>query len=53
MLLIRLIYDCIESSLLLYKIFSATLEGLGFEINHYDISVPNNIIEGTQYTISG
>ena len=34
-----------------YNIFSATLDGLGFEIKTYDRCVAQNIIEGTQYTI--
>ena len=45
------IYGFIGSTLFWYKLFSATLEGLGFEINPYDIFVANRIVEGTQCTL--
>ena len=38
--------------LLWYTIFSTKIEGLGFEINPYDIYVSNKMIEGTQLTIA-
>ena len=38
------IYDCIESALLWYNLFSETLEVLGFEINPYDKCVTNKVI---------
>ena len=33
-------------------IISTTLEGLGFEINPYDMCVANKVIEDTQFTIA-
>ena len=46
------IYGFIGSTLFWYKLFSATLEGLGFEINPYEICVANKMVEGAQYTIA-
>ena len=45
-------YGCIESVLLCYNLFSATLDSLGFEINTYDRCVVNKLIEGTHCTIA-
>ena len=50
-LVLRAIFGCIDSTLLLYILFSTTLEGLCFEINSYDRCVANNMIEGTYFTI--
>ena len=52
LLVLTEIYSFIEPVLLWYKLFSDTLEGLGFEINPYDRFVANNNIEGKQCTIS-
>ena len=46
-----MIYGCIESALLWYKILSTALEGLGFEINPYDKCVANKMIEDKKLTI--
>ena len=48
----REICGCVESALLWYNIFSAIIEGLGFEINPYDKFVANKVIEGTICTIA-
>ena len=50
--MLRVIYGFIESALLWYGIFSTKLEGIGFEINPYDICVENKMIECSQCTIS-
>jgi len=39
MQLMKALYGCLQSALLWYKLFSSTLEGLGFEINPYDLCV--------------
>ena len=51
LLLLRVIYGCIESALLWYNIFYTTLEGLVFERNPCDRCVAKKVIEGTQCTI--
>ena len=40
----RVIYGCIESTLLRYKLSSTTLEKMRFEINPYEIYVANKMI---------
>ena len=52
LLAIRAIYGCIESALLWYNLFSAKVEGFGFEINPYVMCVTNKVTEGTQCTIA-
>ena len=49
--ILRYIYGCIESALLWYKLYSETLEGMGFFINPYDRCVANKMIKGKQCTI--
>lgn len=46
------LYGCIQSALLCYKLFSSTLEGMGFEINPYDPCVANKMDQGKQCTIT-
>jgi hypothetical protein len=46
MQLTKALYGCVQSALLWYKLFSSTLEGLGFELNPYDLCVANAIIDG-------
>ena len=48
---LRAIYRCIKSALLWYKLFSTTLENMGFKINPYDRCVANKIVNGKQCTI--
>jgi len=40
-----------QSALLWFKLFTSTLEGMGFKIKPYDLCVANNVINGTQFTI--
>ena len=49
--LLRALYGCIESALLWYKLFSGTLQKMGFTINPYDRCVANKMIDGHQCTI--
>ena len=49
--MLREIYGCIESVLLLYKLLSAMIDVWDFKINHYDRYVANKVIEGTQCNI--
>ena len=48
---VRAIYGCIESALQWYKLFTGTLEGMGFKLNAYDKCIANKIINGKQCTI--
>lgn len=45
------LYGTMMASLLYYKKFVASLEGIGFELNPYEPCVANKIIEGKQMTI--
>lgn len=47
----RSIYGCIEAAMLWYQMYTEVLEGMGFEINPYDMCVANKIINGSQCTI--
>jgi hypothetical protein len=47
----KVLYGCIKSALLCYKLFKSTLEGMGFIINPYDMCVANKMINGKQCTI--
>ena len=49
---IRAIYECIESALQWYKLFTETLSGLGFMLNPYDKCIANKDVNGKQMTIS-
>ena len=49
---LRAIYGCLESALLWYNLYVHTLQGLGFELNPYDMCVANKIIDGSQCTIA-
>ena len=49
---IRAIYECIESALQWYKLFTETLVGQGFVLNPYDKCIANKIVNGKQMTIS-
>jgi Reverse transcriptase (RNA-dependent DNA polymerase) len=50
--LLKAIYGCVKSVLLWYKMFSETLQEMGFVINQYDPCVANCMIEGKQCTIA-
>ena len=49
--ILKSIYGCIESAFLWYKLYSETLEGMGFVINTYDLCVANKIINVDQCII--
>ena len=48
---LRAIYECIESALLLHKLFLGSLAKMGFKINPCDKCVTNKMINGKQMTI--
>ena len=50
-LLNKALYGCVQSELFWYKLFTTTLEGMGFEVNPYDMCVANAVINGKQCTI--
>ena len=52
LLVIMVIYGCIESALLWYNLLSTTLEGVCFEINPYERCVANKTIEFMKCTIN-
>jgi len=49
--LLKALYGCVQSALLWYKLFSTTLQGMGFMLNPYDPCIANKIINGKQCTI--
>lgn len=50
--LIKALYGCVKSALLLYKLFTGTLKKMvGFVLNPYNLCVANCMINGTQCTI--
>ena len=49
--IVRRIYECIESALLWYNLYSEMLEGMGFVINPYDKCVAEKMINGNHCTI--
>jgi hypothetical protein len=42
----------IKSPLLLYRKLRGDLEGIGFEVNPYDICVMNTVVDGNQITVA-
>ena len=50
--MVRSIYVCIESTLLLYELFSNTPKQHGFKINPYDRFISNKVINIKQCNIS-
>jgi hypothetical protein len=50
--LIKAIYGCVKSALLWYKMFSSTLQKMGFVLNPYDPCIANCMIQGEQCTIA-
>jgi hypothetical protein len=50
--LLKVLYGCVRSALLWYKLFAGTLKELGFALNPYDSCVANQMIEGSQCTIA-
>ena len=49
--ILRDIYECIESALLWYKLYSEMLKGMVFVIYPYDRCVANKMMNGKQCTI--
>jgi hypothetical protein len=49
--LLKALYGCVRSALLWYELFSSTLQGMGFELNPYDLCVANKMINEKQCTI--
>ena len=49
--LARALYGCVKSAMLWYKLFTGTLQKLGFKLNPYDSCVANANIAGSQCTI--
>ena len=49
--LVKAIYGCVQSALLLYQLFNSKLRDFGFELNPYDSCVANKTINGKQCTI--
>jgi hypothetical protein len=47
----KALYGCVKSALLWYKMFSETLQNMGFELNPYDQCVANCDFNGSQCTI--
>ena len=52
MKVIRAIYGCIEAALQWYKLFTETLQDLGFKLNSYDKCIANKFENGKQCTIA-
>jgi hypothetical protein len=50
--LIKAIYGCVKFALLWYKLFSFTLQGIGFELHPYNQCVANCMINGKLCTIT-
>jgi hypothetical protein len=51
-LLLKAMYGCVKSALLWSKIFSGTLERIGFKLNPYEPCMANCMIEGKKCTIA-
>jgi hypothetical protein len=49
--LLKALYGCLRSALLWYELYSGKLQGMGFELNPYDMCVANKDINGKQCTI--
>ena len=49
--LARALYGCVKSAMLWYKLFTETLQKLGFKLNPYDPCVANAQRKGSQCTI--
>ena len=49
--LIKALCGCIRSALLWYELISSTLQGMGFELNPYNICITNKMIDRKQCTM--
>ena len=52
LIVVRSIYGCVESSLILHELFSSTIKQHGFKINPNDRCVANKSVNGKQCTIA-
>jgi hypothetical protein len=50
--MLKALYGMLISSILYYKKFRKDIEGIGFEVNPYDICVANRMVEGKQHTVT-
>ena len=50
--LLKALYGCVVSALLLFELFSGYLKEMGFEIIPYDSCIANKIIDKKQFTIA-
>jgi len=50
--LLKALYRCVQSALLWYKLFSGTLQGMGFILNPYDACIANKVIATKQCMIA-
>ena len=48
--LVKALYGCANSALLLYELFTGTLKMMGFVLNPYDSCIANCMIDGAQCT---
>ena len=49
---LKSLYDCVESTLLWYDMYTKTLKSLGFIINPYDRCIKNSVIDSKHFTIA-
>jgi hypothetical protein len=49
--LLKALYGCLRSALLWYELYTSKLQGMGFELNPYDMCVANKMINDKQCTI--
>ena len=50
--ILKALYGMIKSPLLFYRKLRKDLQGIGFEINPYDICVANKLVNGLQLTVT-
>ncbi len=44
--LMKALYGCVKSALLWYKLFTGTLQGMGFALNPYESCIANKTVNG-------
>ena len=49
--LLKALYGCLRSALLWYELYTSKIQGMGFELNPYDMCVANKVINEKQCTI--
>jgi len=50
--MLKALYGMMMPTLLYYKNFHKYIECIGFEVNPYDMCVPNRIIDGKQHKVT-